>query len=109
MPNELDHRLGAQVRVLRNAQNLSQAELGARCRPPATSTQISKIEQGKQDVMRWVPRLAEALGVSTLDIVEPLDPQEAAIRRQISGMDEDAQKAILVLAGKLAAAGGTHR
>lgn len=53
-------------------------ELGARCEPKATGSQINKIEKGKMKAltMDWVYRLANALEVNVLELTEPLPEDE---------------------------------
>jgi excisionase family DNA binding protein len=58
---------GAQVRALRRARGLSQAQLGAAAGVGQGS--ISKIEHGGINRPAWLPALAAALGVAERDLL----------------------------------------
>ncbi len=98
-----ERRIGARIAALRLEQNLSMDRLGERCHPPASGSQINKIEKGlTQLTMDWIYRIADALDVHYLDILEPLPPQEAKLLQFYRGMSEEKATAVIQVAEAMA-------
>lgn len=50
MAEEIDTKIGANVRRLRHSRALTQTELGMKCMPPITGAQVSKHEKGQDRI-----------------------------------------------------------
>lgn len=108
-----DKVIGRRVFTLREERGLSMAELGALCLPPANGSQINKIEKGVTQVtMLWARRLADALGIHPLDILEPtskLTPPEQKLLMLYRGLEEDQQETIFKVADAMAQSTGLKK
>jgi transcriptional regulator with XRE-family HTH domain len=58
------------IREVRRARRLTLQDVAARCNPPTTPQTIGRLETGTRTVsMRWLARIAGALGVEAADLV----------------------------------------
>jgi transcriptional regulator with XRE-family HTH domain len=59
------------IREVRRAKGLTLEEVGARCAPPTTAQTIGRLETGTRTVsVKWLNRIADALGVASADLVD---------------------------------------
>lgn len=59
------------IRDARRAKGLTLEQVGALCIPPTTAQTIGRLETGTRTVsVKWLNRIAEALGVATGDLVD---------------------------------------
>lgn len=59
------------IRDVRKAKGLTLEEVAARCAPPTTAQTIGRLETGTRTVsVKWLNRIAEALGVAASDLVD---------------------------------------
>lgn len=59
------------IRDVRKAKGLTLEEVALRCAPPTTAQTIGRLETGTRTVsVKWLNRIAEALGVAAADLVE---------------------------------------
>jgi transcriptional regulator with XRE-family HTH domain len=59
------------IRDVRKAKGLTLEEVAARCAPPTTAQTIGRLETGTRTVsVKWLNRIAEALGVAAADLVD---------------------------------------
>lgn len=66
------------IRDVRKAKGLTLEEVGARCVPPTTAQTIGRLETGTRTVsVKWLNRIAAALGVATADLVDL--PESASV------------------------------
>lgn len=89
-------------------------QLGARCAPPTDASTINKLEKGKTRLTQdWMRRLADALEVSPLDLLDGgparLAPDEQDLVDTYRGMSEDQRQAFLHTAKALAGRKGTSQ
>ena len=65
------------IREIRRAKRLTLEEVAARCDPPTTAQTIGRLETGTRTVsVKWLNRIAAALGVTAADLVRlPDRPQ----------------------------------
>jgi transcriptional regulator with XRE-family HTH domain len=95
---------------LRQAQDLSMEQLAARCTPPTTASQINKLEKGKVKLsLEWIYRLAEALQVHPVELLEELPPRlgerEAALVELYRGMSENDRDTVFRVAESIGSKG----
>lgn len=58
------------IREIRQAQGLTLADVAARCAPPTTPQTIGRLETGARALsVRWLTRVAAALGVAPAELV----------------------------------------
>ena len=58
------------IRDVRRAKGLTLEQVGLRCDPPTTAQTIGRLETGTRTVsVKWLNRIATALGVTTADLV----------------------------------------
>ena len=75
------------IRAVRKAKRLTLEEVGARCSPPTTAQTIGRLETGTRTVsVKWLNRIADALGVQAADLVD-LPGQEAIAVAALLGPD----------------------
>lgn len=59
------------IREVRKAKRLTLEEVAARCDPPTTAQTIGRLETGMRTVsVKWLNRIAAALGVQASDLVD---------------------------------------
>ena len=59
------------IRDVRKAKGLTLDEVATRCDPPTTAQTIGRLETGTRTVsVKWLNRIAEALGVTATDLVD---------------------------------------
>lgn len=59
------------IREVRRARGLTLEDVAQRCEPPTTPQTVGRLETGTRTVsLRWLNRLAKALGVEAQDLVE---------------------------------------
>jgi transcriptional regulator with XRE-family HTH domain len=59
------------IREVRRARSLTLEDVAARCDPPTTAQTIGRLETGTRTVsVKWLNRIAAALGVQASDLVE---------------------------------------
>lgn len=59
------------IREVRRALGLTLEEVGQRCHPPTTAQTIGRLETGTRTVsVKWLNRIAAALGVTAAELVE---------------------------------------
>lgn len=62
------------IREVRNARGLTLLDVAQRCDPPTTAQTIGRLETGTRTVsVRWLNRIAHALGVEAADLVHTPD------------------------------------
>jgi transcriptional regulator with XRE-family HTH domain len=73
--------IGERIRALREKLGLSQADFGARCKPPIRKEHICHYETGKQ-IPGWavLPRIAAAAGISQAELVDGVSFKRATGR-----------------------------
>lgn len=75
------------IREVRKAKGLTLEDVGARCSPPTTAQTIGRLETGTRTVsVKWLNRIAGALGVQAADLVE-LPGQESVPVAALIGPD----------------------
>lgn len=68
------------IREVRRAKGLTLEEVGKRCKPPTTAQTIGRLETGTRTVsVRWLNRIADALGVVAADLVKLPDRADLAV------------------------------
>jgi transcriptional regulator with XRE-family HTH domain len=66
------------IREVRHAKGLTLLDVAMRCDPPTTAQTIGRLETGTRTVsVRWLNRIARALGVEAADLVKM--PDKAAL------------------------------
>lgn len=100
-------RMGNFVKKLRLDRGWSMQALADNCRPPATASQINKIEKGQTQLNeRWMRRLADALGCQAIDLIdggpERLAPREQSLVDLFRGLSEAQRDAFYRTAAALA-------
>lgn len=59
------------IRDVRRAKGLTLEQVGALCEPPTTAQTIGRLETGTRTVsVKWLNRIAAALGVTSADLVD---------------------------------------
>lgn len=72
------------IREVRKAKGLTLEEVGARCAPPTTAQTIGRLETGMRTVsVKWLNRIAAALGVSAADLVDMPGQESVPVAAQI--------------------------
>lgn len=101
------------IRELREEAGLSMDELGARCTPKATGSQINKLEKGHTQLTQdWIYRVAAALEIHPLEILEPLpklSEKEAKVVDLFRGLGEADQEALYRVLGTMVEAGDVKK
>jgi transcriptional regulator with XRE-family HTH domain len=68
------------IRAARQALGLTLEDVGARCEPPTTAQTIGRLETGTRTVsVKWLNRIAAALGVPAAELVELPGAQTVAV------------------------------
>jgi transcriptional regulator with XRE-family HTH domain len=68
------------IRDVRKAKGLTLEDVAMRCDPPTTAQTIGRLETGMRTVsVGWLNRIANALGVSSADLVDMPGQESAAI------------------------------
>jgi transcriptional regulator with XRE-family HTH domain len=68
-----EHQTARKLREARNARGLTLQQVGQRCDPPTTSSQIWKLETGRRQLKtEWVGKLARALQCEQCEITDEL-------------------------------------
>jgi len=94
----MSERAPNQIRSLREGRGWSMDELGSRLTPPATASQINKLEKGYTRLtFEWMQRLARALECHPAQLLPdaPLvtDPREQALLDLYRGLSEQDRQA----------------
>lgn len=68
------------IREVRRARGLTLEDVAQRCEPPTTPQTVGRLETGTRTVsLRWLNRLAKALGVDAQDLVERGESSELGV------------------------------
>jgi transcriptional regulator with XRE-family HTH domain len=86
------------IRDVRKAKGLTLDEVGARCDPPTTAQTIGRLETGTRTVsVKWLNRIAAALGVTAADLVDLPGQETVAIAALLGPEGATAPRASMVL------------
>lgn len=81
----LADRIAQNMWKLREAKNLSRAQLAARCNPVTSSQQIERLEKGERRLtVDWIERVARALGVEPSELLNGND-QQFPMTQEVAG------------------------
>lgn len=93
------------IREVRRARGLTLDQVGALCDPPTTAQTIGRLETGTRTVsVKWLNRIACALGVTTADLVDMPGQDHVPVATLLG--PEGARAPTRPLAFTLPAAGG---
>ncbi|GGO92011.1 helix-turn-helix domain-containing protein [Stakelama pacifica] len=68
------------IRDVRKAKGLTLEDVAKRCVPPTTAQTVGRLETGTRTVsVKWLNRIADALGVEAADLVRLPDQAELAV------------------------------
>lgn len=68
------------IREVRKTRGLTLEEVAARCEPPTTAQTIGRLETGTRTVsVKWLNRIATALGVQASDLVDLPDSEKIPV------------------------------
>ncbi|MBW4330198.1 helix-turn-helix domain-containing protein [Stakelama sp. CBK3Z-3] len=74
------------IRDVRKAKSLTLEEVAQRCDPPTTAQTIGRLETGTRTVsVKWLNRIADALGVEAADLVKLPDQAELPVAAVLDG------------------------
>jgi transcriptional regulator with XRE-family HTH domain len=87
------------IREVRRARNMTLEEVALRCFPPTTPQTIGRLETGSRTVsLRWLDRIAGAIGVSASDLVRVPDRDDLEVAAVLGGEGAQAprRRAVIV-------------
>jgi transcriptional regulator with XRE-family HTH domain len=97
----LARQIGANVKALRKQKGWSLQKLAARVEPKSSYQQIGRLEKGDRTLsVQWVERLAKALGVDPVELIDPDRPRAAGFI-----LDEQVANEVARMLAKVALAG----
>ena len=92
------------IRDVRRAKGLTLEEVGARCDPPTTAQTIGRLETGTRTVsVKWLNRIAAALGVTAADLVDLPGQQAVPVAALLNADGVHAPRHAMTLAPPLPA------
>lgn len=99
------------LKELRIAAGLSMDQLALRVKPATTASQVNKLEKGiVKMTLHWQYRLADALEVHPIEIVEELpprlSPEEETLVDRYRGLSEPDREAVMRVADAMARSRG---
>lgn len=66
----LAKKIGENMKAARKERGLSLEKVAARCEPPTSYQQLSRLEKGDRSLtVEWIERVAKAIGVDPMDII----------------------------------------
>lgn len=104
----MEIRPGERLRALRDKSQLSMAKLAAKVQPPASASQINKLEKGEVEfTIDWAKRLGEALAVPYLEFfgaIPKLEPGEENLVELYRGLAEGDRDTVFKVAAAISQA-----
>lgn len=81
----LAKQIGLNIQAARKARGLSLEKLAARIDPPTSYQQLSRLEKGNRSMaIEWVERIAHALGVQPIELIEPNAQRDFTLGEQVA-------------------------